>query len=348
MRFLLLIAMSFVCVGCNVTYHRGLKFDFRGETAARSASGGVANVKVVQVDNRFGAVNVEPGVNGDYRWSWNLKVWSNSQQEAELWLDEIRLDVAETGGVASWTLVLPEDAEALRGVKSDLTLHIPSTAQVRVTNRGDVDIAGVEGPVEVRNEHGDIKLADLVSLASIRNEHGDVVAERLASIHLNAEHGKTRLTDIAGDLTIQAEHAALHIAHVAGFVRCKGEHESLTVENVTGLVDVDYDHGDVILRGIQGNVRTRSEHGRLEVDTMADEVECRHEHGDVKLVLQNPELQRLKVKSEHSDIHIVVPSSFEGVSLKSEHGQIASEVPVVRTDSRTVAAEHGDIRIEVQ
>lgn len=348
MRFFLPIAMSLVCVGCNVTYHRGLQFDFRGETAERGTSGGMEAVEVVQVDNRFGDVKVEPGVNGDYRWSWNLKVWSNSPQEAELWLDEIRLDVAEAGGMASWTLVLPEDAEGLRGVKSDLTLHIPATAQVRVTNRGNVDVARVEGPVELRNKHGDVRLTDLVSLANIKNEHGDVVGERLASTNLDAEHGSARLTDIAGDLTIQAEHASLQVAHVAGFVRCKGEHENFTVENVTGLVDVHYDHGDVVLRGIQGNVKTRSEHGRLEIDTMATDVDCKHEHGDVRLLLHNPELNRLRVRAEHSDIHIVAPPSFEGVSIKSEHGKVTSEVPLVRTDSRTVSAEHGDIRIEVQ
>ena len=346
MRWILLLGTALACVGCHYTYHRGFVFDYRGETAERMESGGLDGVEVVQVDNRFGDVRVEPGLEGDYRWAWTLRVWSNTEAEAHQWLERVHLETTEVGGVATWQLVLPEETRGLRGLKSDLTLQVPAAVEVRIENRGLVDVSRTDGPVEIRNEHGDVRLAELTGNVEVDIEHGDVTALQIASTKLKTEHGETRVEQVAGDLDIDSEHVKVRVDQVAGRVQVRGRHDDLEIQNVDGAVDVEHRHGRVRILGVHDEVRVKKEHGNIDVDTDGKSVYCDTEHGKLKVVMRNADLTFFKLKSEHGDVDVVVPSSVTEVAVKTEHGRVNCEPAIVSQGPFVITAEHSDVRVK--
>ena len=363
-------------LGCNVRFlSDGYRFDYRGEQAQRTTSGQIsAEIQRIEIDNRYGAVRVEPAVDGDTTWIWDLTCWANTSVQAEESLQQMQMQNSENLDVASWNLVFPEPpAHDLRGIRSNLTLKVPPTVTVTIGNRGDVDLRSLQGDIDINNRHGTVAVRDLSGSCRIANEHGDVTAQSVASARVSIRHGSASVSGVLGDLHIESEHGAVEVREVQGELRVTNEHGNIVANDIKGNAELETEHarmtvnnlsagatlknahGPIRAENIRGDVTVQNRHGSTELNLDSTAVTCRCEHGSIKLVLNNPEIRMARAETSHASIHVIIPDSkYDIVVASADHGRIQSDVPFTTQASNSTTGEppfafktrHGNIRIE--
>jgi len=338
---------ALVCaVGCHVNFNfiDGYRFDYEGETAERTVGEPIGDsVQFVEVDHRFGDVIVETTDEAP-SWKWELKCWATEQSVAEAYLDIIYLQVHAIEENQSWKLVLPEDAEGLRGVRSKLTLSVPPSVEVNIANRhGACNVSGVQGAVEVNNGHGAVRLADLSAPCEINNAHGNLSAERIASaklanqhgdvevdgaaqIEVTAAHGRVRLNDIAGRAVVDNRHGNIEVDDLHAGGRLQTAHASIRVENAAGELDLENEHGSIAVTNADGKISAKTSHGQIVLDVSSPVVECEGRHSKIELTLAREVPKSVVAATTHGRIELTLPAdAIVDVDAHADHGNVENE-----------------------
>lgn len=301
--------------GCRFQITDGYVFDYKGETSQKTDSGTIdATVKSIEIKNKFGDVDVAHST-GESNWTWDGKSWATDKSDADEFVSQLEMNVVQDGDKQNWTIVLPDRNRKLRGVKSNLTIRIPSQVSVEVDNEhGKVSAHGLSGSTTINNEHGSIKATALTGETAIKNQHGQIVADNLSgAANLDCEHGDIKIDGSSESLSIQCE------------------------------------HGNVNVKNSSSDITTVTEHGKTTIESSGANVKCNAEHGDVKITLNNAEFQSIVADAEHSDVEISLPASAQPrVDLAVDHGKANSDFQSSENKNAPrikVKTEHGDIRI---
>lgn len=293
--------------GCRISFS-GYNFDYRGVKSAKTETGEVnADVTSIVVKNEFGNVSVQEGKPG---WEWEGACWATDIADSVNFLQDLEIVVNSNGPQQTWTVVLPKRSSKLRGVQSDLTIFVPRSVSVKLSNEhGDVEITDIGGKVELLNGHGDVK-ATMVPQLQITNEHGHVVTESTDDTVINNEHGSTSVTG-AGRLTIRSEHGKVKVDSAA-------------------VVDVDLEHGSFSGTRISSSCKINAEHAK------------------VKVTMGNDKFSAIKIIGEHSPITINLPnSSRPSIKTVLDHGRLRSDFTDSANSNQSIYidSEHGNVTI---
>ena len=373
-----------VCVvpscSLNVNSLEGYGFDFRGPTATRTQQGDIlGHVKTVEVNNRFGKVHVEP-VEDSFGWRWELTCWSDAVEQAERFASQIQLNVQQRGDVQTWIVTLPQPpVPQLRGVRSDLTLQVPASVQVVVSNGfGDTTIQGVEGSVVTETRHGQVELADLAGSVNATHSFGQLQASRIHRAHLVNSHGQVNVREAAGDLIIHNQFGEVTATDVLGQLEIVNAHGQVSVGNVGGRAEIrgafapiqlsgaqsdvllHNKHGQVTVRQVRGRLEIENAFGGIDADVESAEVICKCKHGSILLRLRNPQLRLVQAETAFANLDLQIPERLSpAIQSDVKFGQVHSDVPVRLVESvdseRGLSSEapriivknqHGDIHIK--
>ncbi len=312
------------CVNRSVD---GYCFNRQGEPAARYEEGQISpEVQRVTVDNRFGKVIVQVA-DGAPKWSWDLTCWADTRDVAEHFTEQVELLTNETADQHGFTLILPEPpVPDLRGVESNLTLSVPDSVEVEVSNSfGPTEICGLQGDTIVRSKHGAVQLERLGGRVDVENRHGDVSATEIdGNVDIQCRHGDIEVTDIGGELLLRNA------------------------------------HGGILARQIRGNVDVENEHGGIDLGADSADVACRNRHGDLTLCLTGTELRRVRAETTFGDLELGVLGSLRpSIETDVDFGDVESDLPVHMMDTGadnfqdpaadvprvTLKNKHGDIRV---
>ena len=306
--------------GCGIQISNGYVFDYQGETSQKKENGTIdATVKAIEVKNKFGDVDVAKS-ESESNWTWTGKTWATDKSDADAFVLQLKMNVAQDGDKQIWTIVLPERGQKLRGVKSNLTIRVPAEVSVVVDNKhGAVLARGHSGSTKIDNEHGSVEATALTGDSKIKNQHGPIV------VH-----------DLSGEADVNCEHGNIKI------------HESSTEK-----LSVKCEHGNVNIENATGrNITTATEHGATTIQGFVQNIKCRAEHGDVNIALDDTEFHSIIANTEHADVEISLPSSVEPrVDLSVDHGKTKSDFPSIERDNAPlikVRAEHGNIKIRAE
>lgn len=300
-------------LGCHVHISDGYTFNYRGETAQRSSSGIINDgVTTIVVTNKFGDVDVAH-TSESGSWSWNGQCWAASQSEAEDLVSQLEMVSSQDGEKQTWSVVLPEQRQKLRGVKSNLVIRVPAATSVVINNEhGAVVTRGLAGSTTIRNQHGAVDVSALEGLIEIRNEHGSIAADGLSGeARLDCEHGNTKV--------------------VAS----------------SGLLNLSSKHGNVDIEGSSSDVTLASQHGKASIETSGANLSCESEHCDVTIRSNNEAFETIVAEAAHSDIRLLLqPSTRPWLDLDVEHGKISSDFESSEVEGSPhvrLKTEHGDI-----
>ncbi len=312
---MLALSLLVVATGCHVQISDGYTFDYRGETASRSESGLIeSNVTTIKINNKFGDVYVEK-TDSEGSWTWTGKTWATEQEDADLFLDELQMDIKEDGDTQTWTIALPEKSKFLRGVKSDLTIQVPSKVNVELVNsHGTVSANGLDAETSIQNAHGKLDVTDISGVSTIKNRHG-----------------QSNLSDLSGTCELSCEHGRVNIKGTEGELTVKCRHGRLEIEEASGVINTD------------------NRHGRTNVSGRCDRIRCDAGHGSVNIELENSNFESIRVDASHSNVTIDLPSSAKPrVTMSARHGNTQSEFDSNDESNApkiAVTTAHGNIKV---
>jgi Toastrack DUF4097 len=316
--FLYIAGILTLASGCRFQINDGYSFDFRGVTSEKSASETIdASVKSIEIKNKFGDVHIEQS-SGEGNWTWDGKCWATDKIDADDFVSQLEMRVEQEGDRQTWTITLPARSRKLRGVKSNLTVQIPSPMSVIITNEhGKVTAHGLSGTTMVDNEHGPIEATKMSGQSTLKIQHGQIVA-----------------SDLLGATNIDCEHG------------------NITIDGSSEILLIQCEHGNVDIKESYSDVTTVTEHGNTTIESSGPNVNCKAKHGNLTITMESTEFGSIVADTEHSDVEILLPfSARPRVDMTVDHGQAKSDIqsnqdqnaPQVR-----VKTEHGDIMIRSQ
>lgn len=363
----LLAAAIAISTGCNISLvmDGGYSFTKQGVTAESTEEGDFSpDIHQIRVENLHGNVKVELAT-GEPGWTWNKKVWSDTQEMADILLDELQVEIETIDGTQSWVVVLPEPGADLNGVESNLTMHVPAGVDVDVNNRhGDLEVANLDSQAKLENAHGNVRLNRLSNNVSAVNHHGDLSATDLMAATFNVRHGDANIENVAGDLTFEQGHGDTEIKSVEGRLKYIGSHSDCIVSNAQdveiattfGKLKMNEVMGDAILKNahgniqgnVEGNLTASNQHGDVDVNSGGDRINVTSFHGDVDVTVLNGSFESIEIKTTFDDIDLKLPStSTPSVNMSTSHGDARSEFDAAKGSDQKVILKnsHGDITV---
>lgn len=329
---LAIIAGCVLSAGCNMSFTMvdGYRFDRTGETAEHSEEGSFSEgIRQIKIDNRFGNVKVSTAT-GEPGWTWDAKVWGETQELADQFIDELSMEVQTNGDTQTWTVVLPEKSPDLNGVESNLTLNVPSDVSVKLANRhGHVQIRNIASAVELENAHGDVELKSLTGDVVIVNAHGNLIADQIAAGDFKNSHGNTTIRETTADISI------------------KSSHGRVTAEQIQGTLEFDGSHGDLIANAA-GGVTAKNSHGASRISSSGESIQIASSHGDIQLTMYSDSFKSIDLETSHSSIEVMLPaSSSPSIAMDTTHGKMSSEIESRPNSDQRVRLKnrHGNITV---
>ncbi len=379
MRFLSLLAVLLLssCGFHSVMHTSGYSFDKAGELRSRPETGSLpATMTSIEIDQRFGEVKVLVAA-GDPSFEWKLSCWGKTAEDAERFLTEITLERTESAGAHRFQLVLPEDpGSKLRGVESELTVHVPVMTRVLVRNSfGGVEVRGISGKVSGDCSHCSIELVDLSDSVEWKTSFNDLTATRIGGGELQNSHGEVVVDTVTGDLVAETSFAAARITGVRGSLEVENSHGKLSIERVDGTLTAKTSFSNLIVDGVGGDATLRNSHGSIEARSIVGEVDAEtsfaglqlesggervkveNSHGRIDITLTGPVIRHVEAETSFSNLEIRLPGGLHpALFIDQKYGEISCPLPVLLAggNSSPVAAgapqvhlkvRHGDIEV---
>ena len=318
--------------GCDISFTMvdGYSFNWTGQTAERSEEGefdeGVTKIKIV---NKFGNVSLSQA-EGEPGWSWDAKVWAESQELADLFIDELLIDVETDGNTQTWTVALPETDPDLNGVKSNLVMKLPADVSATIENRhGNCLVKNLETAVKLENAHGDVDLNSVTGRITAENAHGDLMANEIGEGTFRNSHGDTNIVNSISDVTI------------------KSAHGSVRAEKIQGSLSFEGSHGELIAMDV-GSVTAKNSHGKTKIRSTGERVDVDSSHGDVQVTMNSGSFKSIELETTHSSIEVFLPASCEpSIAMDTTHGKMVSEFESKSGSGPRVDLKnrHGNIKV---
>lgn len=338
--------------GCRMNFSMvdGYFFDFSGETAEFQDQGAIdEGVTIVKIDNRFGDVKIvhatdQPG------WTWESKVWADTQELADQFIQEFVMDVQTEGDTQTWTVLLPESSAELNGVQSNLTLNVPSHVEVQLENRhGDVELKDLTGTLVVENAHGNLDARQIAG-GTLTVSHGDTTVESsTGNLSIDSSHGDVKVDGVEGELTIDGRHSEIKAQDVSANADFKTTHDNIVVSELRGDVNLNNRHGNITATGLEGSVTSENRHGTTTIAASGNTVSAESAHGDVRVTVTSESFTSIELETSHGSIELELPASASPtITMDTSYGDTDSEFESTNASSQSVVLknQHGDINVK--
>src|SRR5216684_3256183 len=320
----------------------------------------------VRIEHKFGSVKLHGESGRDVKISATIRAQASSHEEAESFVQKIKIEVQQTGeGVRIKTIYPEEEKKWFHSSKHSswsvsYDIAMPSDAPITVRNSfGSVEVSGVHGVADVENGYGTVAVRD-AGAGRWNNAFGSIELTGAAgNVSVSDNNGSVQVTDVKGTLEVRNRFGGITTRNIQGAVTITGGNGAVTLSdaasaNITtsfGNVDARNIRGDLLVRDNNGNVEISAIGGAANITdsfgnvTFSDvrgRVDCTTNNGRVKGTsvtggsvtirdsFGNIELDTISgaLDAETSNGKISVRDARGSVTLKSSFGAIeASNVP---------------------
>lgn len=219
--------------------------------------------------------------------------WASSNSKAQAALDEMYIDVSQSGEVITIRFEEPPKITLMGSIRSnavDFTIIVPQQTLIEAnTDFGDVDVADIGDSLVVKSDFGDITVTDIEGSVDASSKSGKITAQRIA-----AEDENIKLESAFGDVGLEDASGGSVLAH--------SNSGSIELENVavSGEADLSSEFGEIIFAtGSAGNLTADTNSGEVELNSLRinDRIFARSEFGDIILTNVNAEESDLETNS---------------------------------------------------
>lgn len=195
----------------------------------------------------------------------------------------------------------------------DYRIEVPAHLAVKVSSAsGDVEVAGVEGPVRVLTASGDVSLKSLGGGAMVEVASGDVSGR-----------------DIAGEVRIRTSSGSVGLVGLEGSAVVEGASGDVSLNDVSGPIEIDLVSGDLTLTACKGTVEAGTSSGDIRLEGPGSDVELSSSSGDINLVVFPHGDRSYRLSTASGDVAVsLLPGPGYGFELEARtiSGSISAEL----------------------
>ena len=281
----------------------------------------------VFIENLRGSVRVAGGERTQVKVEGRVTVRAFAREEADKIHAKCPLEVIRQGDRII-VRTNQERAGDSGGVSADLEIFVPKGASVSVQGRyGDIDVANIDGGVEIQSDNAGVRLAAVGGDARIELDASDIV--RVVSLggklDIQGRGEDIDLDDIAGRVTIEGAYSGdLTMRKLAQPLVFQSKRTELRVARIPGILHMDL--GDLTAEEIEGPFFLKSSSRDVELTAFTGPVEIHLQRGDVELrpAEKNP---RIEVSLRSGDISLILPEgSGAAIEASTRRGEIVNEL----------------------
>jgi len=291
--------------------------------------------QTVTIEHKFGEIRLHGEGGRDVHISATIHTQANTEQEAQKFADDIRIDVSQdANGVHVKTIYPDEHSWVIRIGKGpsysvDYDITVPSDAKLWIKNGfGNVDIRGVNGWAEVENNHGQLAFRDGGSM-KLTNSFGSVETSGAeGDVAIVNNNGVVTVSAVKGAVDVKDRFAAITVSNVQGGVTISGGNGKVELTDV-GKATVNNSFGAVTARNVHGTLTINNNNGGIDVNTVNGTaylsgsfgaITFANVSGYVKCTATNG-----KVKGGPTGDEVYVKTSFGDVELDQISGAVDVE-----------------------
>lgn len=277
----------------------------------------------LRVNSDRGAVNVSTSDDGQIHVVIHKRVGADNQQDADKYNLGTKPEITTSDNVV--TVNANTQGAGEHRVSTDMDISIPrKAAVVIIAKRGDVNVMGRDGSVDLTSAHGDISMSDVNG-----------------KLNLSLDRSSARISQINGDVSVEGHANDVSFEDVKGAVRLNGEFlESIKIARVTGTVsfkssrtdlefanlkgDLDLDSGDLRASDITGPVRLLTRSKDIRLDGVSGDVRVKDENGTVELRMSK--IGSVDLDNRKGDVELYLPekAAFQ-IDARARNGEVQSD-----------------------
>jgi len=308
-----------------------------------------AGIEAIQIDNRFGDIQVESGLEDKIDVGLTSVVRGESERRANEIARKVDLSLQREGKLIKIGTNRAELQERDYPLSTHLRVLLPKQTQVKIDNgNGSVTVQGINAAVQVVNSYGPLTIELITGSVDAKNRYA-----------------ATTVRNIKGDVSIENRRGHVRVEEVTGNVKAGTDYESLDAEQISGQLDIVNHFGDVRVRMAEGPVTIKSPGSGVDVSNIKKPVYIENSHKGVRATELADTLEidtsyggaslsridgAVTVRASHSDIS--AKDIRKGISVQGSGSKVALagiEGPIkIATSLQRVAVERFRGPAEVQ
>jgi len=281
-----------------------------------------ASLKII--DNH-GAVSVHTSQDNKITVVVRKRVGAESQSDADKYNGDTKPTITTTGSLV--TLDAKVEGAGDHPVETDLDISLPRKVPVSIiSRRGDVDLVGRDGNIDVSAQHGDTSVEDVNGNVKVSQERGSAKVEQVTGdVHVEGRMNEVSVNDVKGAAQLDGEfQESVKVARIGKTVTFKSSRTDMEFSRLDGSLNLDSDelHADAVtgplhlttrsknihLEGVSGDVRLQDDNGSIEVGMRTlGNVQIDNRNGDVQLSVPDKAGFRLDARTRDGEIQSDFP-----------------------------------------
>jgi hypothetical protein len=241
----------------------------------------------VHIEHKFGEVKVHGESGRDVKISATIRAQASSHDEAESFVQQIKIEVEQTSEGVRIRTVYPEEEKRWFHISKrssysvNYDIAMPADAPLYVKNSfGSVISTGIHGAADVDNSYGSITMHD-AGVARLNNSFGSIELSGAAgNSTVNDNNGSVQVTDVKGTLDVRNRFGSITVRNVQGTVTMTGGNGAATLADA-GSATITTSFGSVDARNIRGDLSIHDNNGNVDFSTVAGGAEITNSFGNV-------------------------------------------------------------------
>lgn len=221
------------------------------------------------------------------------------------------------------------------------------TGNLQIENRGRVYLETIRGDVNVRGEAGAVEVSDVTGKLNLYNAEGSVNVKKVTKpVEIDARGSEVYVSDLSDTLKLTSSHRSVKISDVSANVTLDTRYSSVSLKDIKGSVDAasttdrftaDEISGSFKLVGQGTSVRINNVAGPVDINTsrrnvivndFASSCKVTNEFSDVKLSTKRLGKDDITVKNRNGLVELFLPENdaFQ-IDAVARYGRVDSDFP---------------------
>ena len=287
-----------------------------------------ATLKVL--DTR-GAISVHASDDNKITVVVRKRVGAENQNDADKYNTETKPTITTIGGLV--TVDAKAEGAGDHSVETDLDISVPRKVPVTIiSKRGDVNLVGREGTIDISAQHSDTSIEDVVGNVKVSQEKGSVKIEQVTGdVHVQGRVNEVSVADIKGGVQLEGEfQESVKLARITKTVTFKSSRTDMEFSRIEGNLDLDSD--ELHAEQITGPLRLTTRSKNIRLDDVSGDVRLQNDNGAIEVGMRS--LGNVQIDSRNGGIQLSVPdkAGFR-LDARTRDGEIQSDFPELKINN---------------
>jgi hypothetical protein len=289
-----------------------------------------ANASLKVIDNH-GAVSVHASDDNKITVIVRKRIGAENQEDADKYNRETKPTITAIGGLVTVNAMVEGAGD--HPVETDLDISLPRKIAVAiVSRRGDVNLVGRDGGVDISAQHSDTSVEDVNGNVKVSQEKGSVKVEQVSGdVHVEGRVDEVSVADVKGSLQLDGEfQESVKVARVGKSVTFKSSRTDMEFSRIDGSLDLDSD--DLHAEEITGPLRLTTRSKNIRLNEVSGDVRLQNDNGTIEVIMRS--LGNVQIDSRNGDIQLSLPekAGFR-MDARTRDGEIQSDFPELKVSN---------------